>query len=63
MDTWKSLVKVIITKQIRFLGNWLWKNELEAMSLTEKIDGKQSKRKTGEDVVGLVNSCMWLSVD
>ena len=39
-DTQRSLLKVITSRQIRFLGHVLRKNELEAIALTGKIEGK-----------------------
>jgi len=38
----RSLLKVITSKQIRFLGHVLRKNELEAIALSGKIEGKRA---------------------
>ena len=42
-DTQRSLLKVITSRQIRFLGHVLRKNELEAIALTGKIEGKRAR--------------------
>jgi len=42
-DTQRSLLKVIASRQIRFLGHVLRKNELEAIALTAKIEGKRAR--------------------
>jgi len=42
-DTQRSLLKVITSRQIRFLGHVLRKNELEAIVLTGKIEGKRAR--------------------
>jgi len=41
-DTQRSLLKVITSRQIRFLGHVLRKDELEAIALTGKIEGKRA---------------------
>ena len=42
-DTQRSLLKVITSRQIRFFGHVLRKNELEAIVLTGKIEGKRAR--------------------
>ena len=42
-DTQRSLLKVITSRQIRCLGHVLRKNELEAIALTGKIEGKRAR--------------------
>ena len=41
----KSLLKEIKRRQLRFLGHVIRKGELEALSLSGKIDGKKAKGK------------------
>ena len=41
--TQRSLLKVITSRQIRFLGHVLRKNELEAIVLTGNIEGKRAR--------------------
>ena len=42
-NTQRSLLKMITSRQIRFLGHLLRKNELEAIALTGKIEGKRAR--------------------
>jgi len=60
-DTQRSLLKVIKSRQIRFLGHVLRKNELEAIALTGKIEGKRARGR--QDVFGLGVICMWKPMD
>jgi len=39
----RSLLKVITSRQVRVLGHVLRPNELEAIALTEKIEGKRAR--------------------
>ena len=65
-DTQRSLLKVITSRQIRFLGHVLRKNELEAILLTGKIEGKRVRgrqRKMFLDWVSFACGNRWSGVE
>ena len=62
-DTQRSLLKVITSRQIRFLGHVLRKNELEAIALTGKIEGKRARGRQRKMFFGLGVICMWKPMD
>ena len=62
----RSLLKVITSRQIRFLGHVLRKNELEAIVLTGKIEGKRARgrqRKMFVDWVSFACGNRWSGVE
>ena len=42
-NTSRNLLKVIVSRQIRFLGHVVRKNQLEAVALTGMIEGKRAR--------------------
>jgi len=57
---WSTLLKVTVSKQIRFVGLVMRKNQLEATALTGKIEGKRARgRQRKPPVHGLDIYCMW----
>ena len=59
VDTQRSLLKLITSRQIRFLGHVLRKKELEAIVLTGKIEGKRARGRQRKMFFGLGVICMW----
>ena len=53
-NTSRNLLKVIVSRQIRFVGHVMRKNQVEAVALTGMIEGKRARgrqRKTFMDCV------------
>ena len=42
-NTSRNLLKVIVSRQIRFVGHVMRKNQLEAVALTGMIEGKRAR--------------------
>jgi len=62
-DTHRSLLKVITSRQIRFLGRVLRKNELEAIVLTEGKRARGRQRKMFLDWVSFACRNQWSGVE
>ena len=57
---WSTLLKVTVSKQIRFVSIVMRKNQLEATALTGKIEGKRARGRQRKPAVhGLDIYCMW----
>ena len=58
----RNLLKVIVSRQIRFVGHVMRKNQLEAVALTGMIEGKRAKgrqRKTFVDWISTACGDQW----
>jgi len=55
-NTSRNLLKVIVSRQIRFVGHVMRKNQLETVALTVVIEGKRARgrqRKTFMDWISI----------
>ena len=65
-NTSRNLLKVIVSRQIRFVGHVMRKNQLEAVALTWMIEGKRARgrqRKTFMDWISTACGDKWNSND
>ena len=61
-NTSRNLLKVIVSRQIRFVGYVMRKNQLEAVALTGMIEGKRAtgrQRKTFMDWISTACGDKW----
>jgi len=61
-NTSRNLLKVIVSRQIRFVGHVMRKNQLEAVALTGMIEGKRARgrqRKTFMDWISTACGDKW----
>ena len=61
-NTSKNILKIVINRQIRSVGHIMRKSQLEAIALTEMIDGKRARgrqRKTFMDWLSFACGGQW----
>jgi len=58
-NTLRNLLKVIVSRQIRFVGHVMRKNQLEAIALTGMIECKRARGRQRKTFHGLDIYRMW----
>ena len=57
-NTSTNLLKVTVSRQIRFVGDVMRKNQLEAVALTGMIEGKRARGRQREFPLTSVQCCI-----